>query len=66
MKCPKCGKEATLDEKIRFILSKVELETIRTWGNTVVFERWIHFNCPLAKTPNFVFYIEAEEVENHE
>jgi len=61
MKCPKCGEEATFDEKIRFILDMVELETIRTWGKTVVFERWIHFNCSMAETPNFVFYIEGEE-----
>jgi len=63
MKCPKCGKEATFDEKIRFILSGVELHSIPHWGNTVVFERWIHFKCPLAETPNFVFYIEEEETE---
>jgi len=61
MKCPKCGKEATFDEKIRFVLCDMELETIRRWEDTVVFERWIHFDCPLAKTPNFVFYIETEE-----
>jgi len=61
MKCPKCGGEATFNEKIRFILSGVELDSIPHWGKSVIFERWIHFKCPLSETPNFVFYLEAEE-----
>ena len=59
MKCPKCGQEATEMDEVVFVLESFE-DPIRHWIDNPIFIRYIHFKCPEAKTPNFVFYIEKE------
>lgn len=59
MKCPKCGKEAEECDIIVFYLEAVE-DAIRSWGSKAIFQRYIHFDCSEAKTPNFVFYVEKK------
>jgi len=62
MKCPKCGKEAELNDEIVFNLNSVE-GGVRRWSYRVTFQVYIHFGCSEVETPNFVFYVEKERGE---
>jgi len=63
MKCPKCGED--IKDEPRKIIADIDSvdDVLCVWRGKTTFLQYIHFGCPKAETPNFIFYVDVEEEE---